>query len=46
MTLATFTFTDRAPQSIVVHADEMTMITSGEAGKAGDRIACLTTPIS
>lgn len=41
-----FTFTATAPQAVVVHADEMTMTEPGMAGMAGDRIACLTTPIS
>jgi Cu-Zn family superoxide dismutase len=40
-----FTLADGAPQSIVIHAGEMTMTEPGEAGTAGDRIACLTTPL-
>jgi Cu-Zn family superoxide dismutase len=40
-----FTLEDGAPQSVVIHAGEMTMTGPGEAGKAGDRIACLTTPL-
>lgn len=40
-----FTLEAGAPQSIVIHAGEMTMTDPGEAGTAGDRIACLTTPL-
>jgi Cu-Zn family superoxide dismutase len=40
-----FTLDDGAPQSIVVHAGEMTMTDPGRAGTAGDRIACLSTPL-
>lgn len=41
-----FMFIDTAPQSIVVHADEMTMTQDGMAGMAGDRIACLDASIT
>jgi len=40
-----FSLSAGAPQSIVIHAGAMTMTAAGEAGKAGDRIACLTTPL-
>lgn len=40
-----FTLEAGAPQSIVIHAGEMTMTEPGEAGTAGDRIACMTTPL-
>ncbi|WP_216215406.1 superoxide dismutase family protein [Amycolatopsis aidingensis] len=39
-----FTFAERVPASVVVHANESTATAQGEAGKAGDRIACLTVP--
>ncbi|GAB3481053.1 hypothetical protein GCM10027521_18260 [Amycolatopsis cihanbeyliensis] len=39
-----FTFAERVPASVVVHAQESTATAPGEAGKAGDRIACLTVP--
>jgi superoxide dismutase, Cu-Zn family len=44
-TTVPFTFDGRAPQSIVVHADPMTMTEPGKAGMAGARIACLDTPL-
>ncbi|MQA12940.1 MAG: superoxide dismutase [Pseudonocardiaceae bacterium] len=40
-----FTFTDRAPASIVVHEAMSTATAAGEAGSAGDRLACLNLPI-
>ena len=40
-----FTLEAGAPQSIVIHAAEKTMTDPGEAGSAGDRIACITTPL-
>lgn len=39
-----FGFTDRTPASLVVHEQPQTSTGPGEAGKAGDRIACLTLP--
>jgi Cu-Zn family superoxide dismutase len=39
-----FTFTDRAPASVVIHKDMATHTEPGKAGTAGDRIACLTLP--
>lgn len=39
-----FAFTDRVPASVVIHAEEETKTGKGEAGKAGDRLACLTVP--
>ncbi|MCT2582893.1 superoxide dismutase family protein [Actinophytocola gossypii] len=37
-----FRFGDREPASVVVHANPTTATGPGEAGKAGDRLACLT----
>lgn len=37
---------EATPKSVVVHADEKTATADGEAGKAGDRVACLTIPQS
>lgn len=40
-----FEITDWArPKSVVVHADEKTSTAPGEAGVAGDRVACLSLP--
>ena len=39
-----FVFTDRAPASVVVHEAMKTATGPGEAGKAGDRVACFTLP--
>ncbi|MCA1671834.1 MAG: superoxide dismutase family protein, partial [Actinobacteria bacterium] len=39
-----FAFTDRAPASVVVHEAMKTATQPGEAGTAGDRVACLTLP--
>ena len=39
-----FVFGDRAPASVVVHAAETTAMAPGQAGSAGDRLACLTVP--
>lgn len=36
---------ERSPQSIVVHAEPMTATGPGEAGMAGDRLACLDMPL-
>lgn len=41
-TTVPFTFTDRAPGSIVIHEAMQTSTGPGQAGKAGARIACLT----
>jgi superoxide dismutase, Cu-Zn family len=37
-----FVLTDRVPESLVVHEAMVTATAPGEAGKAGDRLACLT----
>ena len=37
-----FTFTDRTPESIVVHEAMTTATGPGHAGQAGARVACLT----
>ncbi|MGH3906123.1 MAG: superoxide dismutase [Pseudonocardiaceae bacterium] len=39
-----FVFTDRRPASVVVHEAMTTMTEPGEAGMAGDRLACFTLP--
>jgi superoxide dismutase, Cu-Zn family len=39
-----FTFTDRAPASIVIHEAETTGTAPGQAGSAGARLACITVP--
>lgn len=39
-----FVFTDRVPASLVLHKDMKTATKPGEAGKAGDRVACFTLP--
>ena len=39
-----FTFTDRAPASIVIHEAETTGTAPGQAGSAGARVACITVP--
>ncbi|HEX2297133.1 MAG TPA: superoxide dismutase family protein [Pseudonocardiaceae bacterium] len=39
-----FVFTDRVPASLVVHEAAHTATAPGEAGQAGDRLACLTLP--
>ncbi|MGH3924798.1 MAG: hypothetical protein ACRDTT_18380, partial [Pseudonocardiaceae bacterium] len=39
-----FIFTDRVPASVVVHEQTVTAMEPGKAGKAGDRVACLTLP--
>ncbi len=41
-TTVPFTFTDRAPGSIVVHEAMTTATAPGQAGTAGSRLACLT----
>ena len=41
-TTVPFTFTDRAPGSIVVHEAMTTETAPGQAGTAGFRLACLT----
>jgi Cu-Zn family superoxide dismutase len=41
-TTVPFLLTDRGPGSIVVHEAAQTATGPGQAGKAGDRIACLT----
>jgi Cu-Zn family superoxide dismutase len=41
-TTVPFVFTDRGPGSIVVHEAAETATGPGQAGRAGDRIACLT----
>jgi Cu-Zn family superoxide dismutase len=43
-TTVPFTFTDRAPASVVVHEKETTATHHGEAGTAGGRLACITVP--
>ncbi len=40
-TTVPFTFTDRAPESIVVHEAMATATDPGQAGQAGARLACL-----
>lgn len=39
-----FVLTDDVPRSLVVHAEPETATGPGEAGTAGDRVACLTIP--
>lgn len=39
-----FVFTDRVPASVVVHEEMVTATEPGQAGKAGDRVACFTLP--
>jgi Cu-Zn family superoxide dismutase len=39
-----FTFTDRAPASVVIHEAETTSTAPGQAGSAGARLACITVP--
>ena len=39
-----FTFTGRAPASVVIHEAEMTGTAPGQAGSAGARLACITVP--
>jgi superoxide dismutase, Cu-Zn family len=39
-----FTFTDRAPASVIVHEAMATATEPGKAGSAGTRLACLTVP--
>lgn len=39
-----FVFTNRVPASVVVHEATKTATGPGEAGKAGDRVACFTLP--
>jgi|SRR5690349_7752133 len=39
-----FTFTDRAPASVVIHEAEATATAPGQAGSAGARLACVTVP--
>ncbi|GAA4936195.1 Cu-Zn family superoxide dismutase [Actinomycetospora succinea] len=41
-TTVPFAFTDRAPESVVVHEKETTATAHGQAGTAGGRLACLT----
>jgi superoxide dismutase, Cu-Zn family len=42
-TTVPFVFTDRGPESIVVHDQPQTTATSGQAlGQTSDRVACLT----
>lgn len=40
-----FTFGDRVPGSVVIH-EKVTASSPGEAGEAGDRLACLTVPFA
>ncbi|MGH3988272.1 MAG: superoxide dismutase, partial [Pseudonocardiaceae bacterium] len=40
-TTVPFMFTDRAPESIVVHEAMATATQPGQAGQAGARLACL-----
>ncbi len=37
-----FAFGSEGPRSLVVHAEEATATEPGEAGSAGDRVACMT----
>lgn len=39
-----FVLTDRVPASVVVHEQMVTSTEPGQAGKAGNRLACLTLP--
>jgi superoxide dismutase, Cu-Zn family len=39
-----FTFTGRAPASVVIHEAETTGTAPGQAGSAGARLACITVP--
>jgi Cu-Zn family superoxide dismutase len=39
-----FTFTNRAPASVVIHEAETTGTAPGQAGTAGARLACITVP--
>jgi superoxide dismutase, Cu-Zn family len=39
-----FTFTDRAPASVVIHEAEVTGTEPGKAGTAGARLACINVP--
>lgn len=39
-----FVFTDRVPGSVVMHEAALTATGPGEAGQAGDRVACLALP--
>ena len=41
-----FAFTATPSQSIIVHEEMMTKTAPGEAGMAGDRLACLNTPLT
>ncbi|MGI9028873.1 MAG: hypothetical protein ACR2HP_02655 [Ilumatobacteraceae bacterium] len=41
-----FTFADNAPASIVLHSEMFTRTAAGEAGMAGDRLACIDAPIA
>ncbi len=41
-TTVPFLFTDRGPGSVVIHDAMQTATGPGEAGKSGDRVACLT----
>lgn len=43
-TTVPFVFDDRAPGSVVIHANEETSTEPGSAGQAGDRIACISVP--
>ncbi len=44
-TTVPFTFGDRKPASIIVHADMMTATEPGKSGSAGARVACLNLPL-
>lgn len=39
-----FVFAERAPGSVVIHAEPSTATAPGQAGEAGGRVACLTVP--
>ncbi len=39
-----FEFDDRAPASVIIHANEVTATAPGQAGSAGGRVACLNVP--
>jgi superoxide dismutase, Cu-Zn family len=43
-TMVPFALGDRAPRSVVIHADGSTATDPGHAGMAGDRAACITIP--
>jgi Cu-Zn family superoxide dismutase len=41
-----FTFSGRAPASVVIHEAETTATTPGQAGSAGARLACINVPFA